>query len=43
MNSAQYHEVNFFVQVKNRGDKILPFHRQLSKIAFLITINIVKL
>ena len=26
MNSAQYHEEDFFVQVKNRDDKILPFH-----------------
>ena len=43
MNSAQYHEVNFFVQVKNRGDKILLFQRQLSKIAFLFAIIVVKL
>ena len=38
MNSAQYHEEDFFVQVKNRDDKILPFQLQLSSIALLFAI-----
>ena len=38
MNSAQYHEEVFFVQVKNRDDKILPFQLQLSNIALLFAI-----
>ena len=41
MNSAQYHEEDFFVQVKNRDDKILPFQRQLSNIALLYAIRLV--
>ena len=41
MNSAQYHEEDFFVQVKNRDDKILPFQRQLSNIALLSAIRLV--
>ena len=41
MNSAQYHEEDFFVQVNNRDDKILPFQRQLSNIALLIAICLV--
>ena len=39
MNSAQYHEEKIFVQVNNRGDKILPFQRQLSNIALLSEIR----
>ena len=41
MNSAQYHEEDFFVQVKNRDDKILPFQRQISNIALLSAIRLV--
>ena len=41
MNSAQYHEEDFFVQVNNRDDKILPFQRQLSNIALLFAILLV--
>ena len=41
MNSAQYHEEDFFVQVKNRDDKILPFQLQLSNIALLFAIRLV--
>ena len=41
MNSAQYHEEDFFVQVNNRDDKILPFQRQLSNIALLFAIRLV--
>ena len=41
MNSAQYHEEDFFVQVNNRDDKILPFRRQLSNIALLFAIRFV--
>ena len=41
MNSAQYHEEDFFVQVNNRDDKILPFQRQLSNIALLFAIRFV--
>ena len=41
MNSAQYHQEDFFVQVKNRDDKILPFQRQLSSIALLSAIRLV--
>ena len=41
MNSAQYHEEDFFVQVKNRDDKILPFQRQPSNIALLSAIRLV--
>ena len=39
MNSAQYHEEDFFVQVNYRDDKILPFQRQLSNIALLFAIR----
>ena len=41
MNSAQYHEEKFFVQVNNRDDKTLPFQRQLSNIALLSAIRLV--
>ena len=41
MNSAQYHEEDFFVQVNYRDDKILPFQRQLSNIALLFAIRLV--
>ena len=41
MNSAQYHEEDFFVQVKNLDYKILPFKRQLSNIALLSAIRLV--
>ena len=41
MNSAQYHEEKNFVQVNNLDDKILPFQRQLSKIALLSAIRLV--
>ena len=41
MNSAQYHEEKIFVQAKNPVDKILPFHRQLSNIAWLSVIRLV--
>ena len=41
MNSAQYHEEKIFVQVNNRDDKILPFQRQLSNIAWLSAIRLV--
>ena len=39
MNSAQYHEEHFFVQVENRDDKILPFQLQPSSIALLFAIR----
>ena len=39
MNSAQYHEEDFFFQVNNRDDKILLFRRQLSNIALLFAIR----
>ena len=41
MNSAQYHEEKNFDQVNNRDDKILPFQRQLSNIAWLSVIRLV--
>ena len=41
LNSAQYHEEGFFLQVKNRDDKILPFQRQLSNIALLSAIRLI--
>ena len=39
MDSAQYHEEKFFVQVNNRDDKILPFEWPLSNIALLFSIR----